>query len=250
MPDSAPQSRLLPTPLHTAVIGSRVVVYGEVDSTNTRALQIGGDGLVVVADSQTAGRGRHGRTWHSCAGLGLWFSAAFEKPTPGLAFAAPLAVRDAVSAYAAPSLKWPNDVLVGGRKLAGILIESRGDVTAVGIGVNVHHTAGDFPEDLRDSAVSLDMVAGTSVSRGDLLREILTSLDGYVARLRKGGAEEIRREWCDACDIIGRRVRMDNVEGVVLALDQGGALIVEAGKGFRRIAYGDVIHLEPDASLS
>ena len=124
MPEIAARPRLLATPLVTHVVGSRVLVYESIGSTSDCALRLGGEGTVIVADMQTSGRGRHGRTWHSLPGKGLWFSVAFDHPVEGLAFAAPLAVRDAVSPYAAATIKWPNDLLIDGKKFCGVLIET------------------------------------------------------------------------------------------------------------------------------
>ena len=100
MPELLRTPPLIATPLITHIVGSRVIVYETITSTNDRALRLGGDGTVIVAEMQTAGRGRHGRAWHSKPGMGLYFSVAFDRPTEGLAFAAPLD-----SAYVAKLLK-------------------------------------------------------------------------------------------------------------------------------------------------
>jgi len=96
-------------PLDTLCVGARIIALRKVDSTNSVAFRVGGDGTVVVADRQTAGRGRHGRAWHSAPGLGLWFSVAFEEILDGLMFAGALAVRDALRHVSALEVKWPND---------------------------------------------------------------------------------------------------------------------------------------------
>ncbi len=234
----------LATPLNTTFVGSRVLVYEEVTSTNDRALALGGDGLVVAADMQTAGRGRHGRSWHSEPGLGLWFSVVFERPLEGLPMAAPLAVRDVLKAWGEAVVKWPNDVLLNGRKVCGVLVESRRNRTALGIGINVHHTEEDFPFELRDRATSVEMASGKTCDRRVLLRDVLVRLDERVAQLRGGGFAQIHAEWSEACHIVGRRIRHEGREGFVQSIDRDGALVVETSNGRERILLGEIIELD------
>lgn len=229
--------------LDTWVVGSRCLVFDEIDSTNNYALQLGGDGTVVVADRQTAGRGRHGRPWYSAGGLGLWFSVAFEGLVPGLSFAAPLGVRDALRPRCEVELKWPNDVRIGGRKICGILVEHRDGVTVLGIGINVHHRPEDFPEELRGTATSLEAATGLEFDRTELLEAVLTDLDRKVKVLREGGGERLRRAWAEACRVKGRRVRCGDTLGVVEDVDAQGALIVATPQGEQRIVAGDIVHL-------
>ena len=234
---------MLATPLHTSIIGSRVLVYEEVTSTNDRALHLRGDGLVVVAERQTAGRGRHGRSWSSKPGLGLWFSIGLDGPSEGLAFAAPLSVRDVLNSYGTATVKWPNDVLLNGKKVCGILLESRRNRTVLGIGINVHHQLADFPEELRSKATSIEMTTQEHVDRGTILRDILTVLDARVISLRAGRVDEIRAEWAAACGIVGRRVRHQSREGTVRALDLDGALLLETDGTLERVLLGEIVEL-------
>jgi BirA family biotin operon repressor/biotin-[acetyl-CoA-carboxylase] ligase len=220
-----------------------VLVYDVVDSTNERALRITGDGAVVVADQQTAGRGRHGRVWHSAPGLGLWFSVGFDPPADGMVFAATLSVRDALSPRCNAKIKWPNDILVNGKKVCGILLESRHDRTVLGIGINVHHRPDDFPLALRERAGSLETQTGQTFDRGELLREVLTALDTRVIVLRSGGLETLHREWVDACDLIGRRVRADAVQGIVSAIQLDGALVLDTDAGPQPIRWGELVEV-------
>ncbi|MBX7256734.1 MAG: biotin--[acetyl-CoA-carboxylase] ligase [Candidatus Hydrogenedentes bacterium] len=237
------QDSLLATPLNTSFVGSRVLMYEEVESTNDRALHLGGEGTVIIADRQTSGRGRHGRSWDSQAGLGLWFSVAFETPIDGLAFAAPLAVRDAVKPICACTVKWPNDVLAGGRKICGILVESRNNRTALGIGINVRHKPEDFPPELKDKATSIECLAGRDVDRGALLRDVLTELDRRIMVLRQGGLEAVRREWVEACAIMGRRVRCGDHVGVVKEITPEGGLVLETESGVRQLLLGEIVEM-------
>lgn len=244
MPELLRKPPMLATPLITHVVGSRVIVYETTTSTNDCALRLGGDGTVIVAEAQTAGRGRHGRTWHSRPGLGLYFSVAFEGAIEGLAFAAPLAVRDAVGPFAEATLKWPNDVLIDGRKFCGVLVEARMGRTVVGVGINVHHAVDDFPEELRGRATSIEASTGVHCDRGELLRDVLTHLDSRVMAIRSDEVDRIFSEWADACDVIGRRVRCARCEGIVEAIDRDGALIVRAGAGPQRVMLGEIVELE------
>lgn len=221
-------------------------VYETVDSTNARALAVGGDGTVVLADQQSAGRGRHGRTWHSAPGLGLWFSVVFEQPVPGLAFAGPLAVRDALRSDCLLKLKWPNDLLLNGRKVCGILVEHRRKRSVVGVGLNVRHRSEDFPENLRGKAISLEVGLQRPFDRGDLIRRILTELDKRVMLLREGHLEAFRREWASACAIRGCRVRAGSIVGVVREIDDEGGLLVESAGATHRILFGDIIELSEE----
>jgi len=244
MPKTVRSPLTLATPLNTSFVGSRVLLYEEVTSTNDRALTLGGDGLVVAADMQTAGRGRHGRSWHSEPGLGLWFSIALERPLAGLSFAAPLAVRDVLKAWGHAVVKWPNDVLLNGRKVCGVLVENRRGRTALGIGINVHHTEDDFPAGLREKATSVEWASGRSCDRSVLLRDVLTRLDERIVALSAGHLARIHAEWSAACGIAGRRIRYDGREGVVRTIDRDGALVLETPAGRERILLGEIIELD------
>ena len=238
--DVTPHASLVAVPLDTELVGSRIIAFEEVASTNDLALRTGGDGAVFVTDSQVAGRGRQGRSWHSPPGLGLWFSVALEGRQEGLGFAASLAVRDALRGYCPVEVKWPNDLLSGGKKICGILVEHRRDRTALGIGINVLHQPEDFPEAIRGRATSVAMVADRPVDRGELLREVLTRLDKRVMLLRRGGAESIRREWIAACKLLGRRIRCDDVTGTVVDIDASGALVLDTPQGRQRFGSGEI----------
>ena len=245
MNSAAPYESLLSVPLDTVLVGRKVLTFGEIDSTNTFALAQGEDGMVVVADRQTAGRGRLGRTWHSAPGLGLWFTVALEgPPLDGLSFAAALAVRDAIAPRAPLKIKWPNDLLCHGKKVCGILVEHRAGRTALGIGLNVHHRADDFPPELRAKASSLEAELGGSWERAQVLRAALTELDRTIMLLRGGGLAAIHDAWAQACALTGRVVRCNGVEGRVREIDRRGALVVEAADGAHTIFSGDLEFLD------
>ncbi len=232
-------------PSNTRIVGGKVLVYASVDSTNNTALRVGGDGTIVLAETQTAGRGRLGRAWHSAAGRGVWVSVAFEGSSVGLPFAGALAVRDALAPLLPTRMKWPNDILADGRKVAGVLVEHRGEVSAVGMGVNVTHQDTDFPPELRGSATSVEMVTGQPCDRGVLLADLLEQLDRRVTALRNGEYAAIREEWADACDIVGRRVRYRETVATVQAIDGIGALVLATPEGSERLMVSESRDIQP-----
>jgi BirA family biotin operon repressor/biotin-[acetyl-CoA-carboxylase] ligase len=244
MIEATPYASLSRSPLPTRLVGREIVEFDVIDSTNTCALERGGDGTVYVADRQTAGRGRLGRTWHSAPGLGLWFTVALEGLDEGLSFAAALAVRDALAPRAELAIKWPNDLLCAGKKVCGILVERQSGRTALGIGLNVNHRREDFPEDLRAKAGSLASQAGGVWDRAEVLRGLLIALDRTIMLIREGQLAQVHAAWADACRLEGRRIRSGGVEGRVLRIDSRGALVVEQA-GVQRILYsGDIDVLE------
>lgn len=231
--------------------------WGSLGSTNDRARALAAGGALpfttVIADQQTAGRGRGGRAWSSPAGLGLWMSVILR---PGLAeerllvpLLAGVAVGRAVESRVEgvqARLKWPNDVLLGERKVCGILCEASEDGMVVGIGINVAQGPRDFPPDVRPRAVSLAMASGRGVSRsalaGSILRElrVLAGGGGPVPALVGPLGEEVGRR--DA--LRGRRVRVEvppGVEGTASGIDPSGALLVDTGAGdVVRVTAGSV----------
>src|SRR5205807_815001 len=189
--------RLIATELRSGLeglrIGNEIVVVEETESTNDlvwKAVERGvPEGFVVFAERQTKGRGQYGRRWESAPYLGLWFSILL-RPALTLAQSPKLTVQlaEAVAATiaeetgCAPTLKWPNDIYVSGRKVAGVLIEGRtasdGSYVAVaGIGINVNQTIEDFPEELREIAGSLATTTGKKFSRSKLAAALLRNLD-------------------------------------------------------------------------
>lgn len=227
-------------PLNTAVVGSWTLFFECVASTQALALNDQRDGLVIVADSQTAGRGARGHTWHSAPGLGLWFSVALEGPAQGLAAAAVLAVQRAAAPDAYLDLKWPNDLMLRGRKVGGVLVEHRDGWNALGIGINVHHTPDQFPPELRETAGALEPLTGIAWDRAALLHDTLRQLDRMLLRLRAGEEAEIHEEWVAACHILGREVRQGNVAGRVVTVERDGALIVDDGAAQQRLYNGPI----------
>lgn len=238
-----------------------IVRLPRVDSTQTTIFDLAAQGApdrtVVVADYQAAGRGRRGRAWDAPPGTSLLMSILVRPRSGperwgGYSLVSALAVADALSRLAelAPRLKWPNDVLVRGRKIAGILLESRmpaagaggavaGGVIAVGIGVNLAQRA--FPAALAMRATSVALETGRGgVDRDATLTAVLGAFDDWRARLERDGLTPIRARWLALADTIGRRVSVDGITGVAVDLDIDGALVLQDGERRHRVVAGEV----------
>lgn len=245
-------------------LGQRIERRGRVASTNDEAglLARAGapHGTVVVAEEQTSGRGRYGRTWCSPPGDNLYLSVVLRPGTsperaPPITLAGGLGVAEAVNnAGVRASLKWPNDVVVGGRKLAGVLTEmnTRGqqlEHVILGIGVNVNASASAFPPDIAAIATSLRLELGREVDRDEVLRELLPALERWLDAFFAGGVSAIAKPWTERAELAGSRVRADAedggpVEGEPVGLDDEGALLVEDDDGRRhRVVSGEVVRI-------
>jgi len=245
----------------TNVIGRDIRVFHQTTSTNDIVEKLARDlvkeGVVVFAESQTSGRGRLGRKWVSPPKKGLWFSVLLRpalrpQETTQLMVAAATALRRAIEGQTGlrTEVKWPNDILVGGKKVAGILTEMHGELDQVkhvvlGIGVDVNLSAGDFPAELRKSATSLKIELGKAVSRAELAVEILRELDADYARVRSGSFASVADEWETHCTTIGRRVAIQlgprQIRGQAESLGEDGALLLRTEHGhIERILGGDV----------
>ena len=228
------------------VIGNTVQVFAEVDSTNdvvARAGRLGAnEGLVVFAESQRAGRGRQGRRWSSAPGLGLWFSVLLRPQGTGpLALLAAAAVVGAVEETVGHSagVKWPNDVLLDGRKIAGVLIEAMDGFVVMGIGVNANQQAKDFPPELRERAGSLALHLKHGVDRIALAGRLLARLYTLYRTWPENTAGVVA--FCEPRNVLrGRQVRTaDGVSvGIVLGFAPDGGLILgDADSGEQRNVY-------------
>jgi BirA family biotin operon repressor/biotin-[acetyl-CoA-carboxylase] ligase len=241
-----------------------VRLFDEVGSTNTELMEAARagapEGVVMVADHQRAGRGRLGRAWSAAPGTSLLVSVLLRPSLPAgevalVTTAAGLAAADAVLAGAGfrPGLKWPNDLVVDQRKLAGMLSESSpndGDPPAVVVGIGFNVTAGAYPEELADLATSCEEEAGRPVDRAALLVAFLEALERRYSVLLAGGAEATLDAYRADSATLGREVRVELpagvVEGVASRLAGNGELVVTGGDGQEvRVSAGDVIHLRP-----
>jgi len=244
-----------------------ILRFDSLPSTNTEAARQAragaAEGLCVVAREQTAGRGRQQRAWASPPDAGLYLSVVLRPRLdaaawPLVTLAAALAVRDALreTCRLDADIKWPNDLLAGGRKLCGILAETveaggAGRACVVGIGVNL--SAGAFPPSLSEQATSIEAETGVAPDRDALLASLVRSLSLRAAWLQEpGGAEETLRAWASASTYAeGKRVRVsfaaEEFRGTTRGLEPDGALRVETGTGeIKIVRAGDVTMLRGD----
>lgn len=210
-------------------------------------------GSVVVADEQTAGIGRHGHAWHSEAGAGLYLSVVLPVSLPVLTLALGLATAEAIARTAdlRCDLRWPNDVLFGDRKLAGILVQLSEATAIAGIGVNVNHTA--FPGELAGLATSLRMATGRVHSREALLDALLKTIDSFCTMLAAGGAAPVIEMFARASSYArGMRVAVElggeRVVGTTAGLDSSGFLVLQKDDGSRTLVLAGGVR--PERSLT
>ena len=260
-PDALHADDLLARLGKTKVIGRDIRVFEETTSTNDVIEKLARDGakegVVVFAESQTKGRGRLGRKWMSPTHKGLWFSILLRpeltpQETTQLTVASATALRRAIKNVAGISaeIKWPNDLLIGGKKVVGILTEMSAEVDRVrhvilGIGVDVNQDAAEFPAELRKIAMSLKVEAGKEICRAELATEILRELDFDYARICGGKFAQVADEWETGCLTIGKNVSVQMgarlIRGCAEALDDDGALLVRTEHGhLERVIGGDV----------
>ncbi len=244
------------------IFAKQIHHYYKIGSTNTEAMQSAAEGApegsVFVAEEQLAGRGRGEHTWHSARSTGIYASVILRPaipPSEALIFslAAGLAVRAAVAEIAPhtqPDLKWPNDLLLNGKKFCGILTEMNAEATRVrhlvaGVGINVNQAK--FPAELREIATSLRIETGTEWSRVELCAALLKSLDReYRALVNDAAAHDsiLRRFQEGSSSVRGRTVRIEEnggIEGITEGLDGRGFLQVRTPEGLRTVVSGTVI---------
>ena len=228
------------------VIGSRIVHYRIVDSTMDEARELAeagaAEGAIVVAEEQSAGRGRFDRAWVSPRSQNLHLTALLRPTTAQLPFvnmAATLATAHAASRFcdAQAKVKWPNDVRVGGRKIAGILIETATSgqslgYALVGIGLNVNFDPSDHPE-IADLATSIRRETGLPADRSSVLETLLARFDNLYAEVRRG--ESLTHRWAATLETLGRQVRLswqgNTVEGRAESVDERGNLVLRLADG-------------------
>ncbi len=229
--------------------GRRIVWFESCSTTMAEAEKLACEGCpsgtAAGADEQTAGHGRHGRTWHSERGAGLYVSIVLrlampDENIPALSLALGLAVAEAIARATglACDLRWPNDVLIGGKKCAGILVEAEGAAYVAGIGINVNQA--EFPEDIAGIATSLRAASGRTHSREQLLIHLLECVDSFAKMLVKGGREPVLRAFSRASSYVkGKSVvveqRGGTIAGITDGLDPMGFLYVRQPNGERTL---------------
>lgn len=248
--------------LKTVCIGQGEIRYfDQTDSTNLRAKAMAADGApegtLVIAEEQTQGRGRRGRNWFSPPGAGIYLSLIIRpgilpQEAPRFALLTAAAVAEAVReiTLVETRIKWPNDILVGGRKLGGILTEismemDKIEYMIVGMGININLAREAFPPDLRELGTSLQMELGRSLPRIPLARRILERFEETYEEYQRHGFASIRKRWQAFTDMIGRAVTVDTMgrrfTGEVMDFDEEGYLVVREHNGGQvRLFSGDV----------
>lgn len=255
---------LISSGLGECEMGRKIVHYSVVGSTNTQALLMAGDGAphgtVVVAEEQTAGRGRFGRSWHSERFAGIYASVILRPPlapsaAPILTLMAGSAIYQAVTEASglAADIRWPNDLLVEGKKIGGVLTEMNAEVdrvhaVVVGIGLNVNHK--DMPGEIRPFATSMRMASGRTYSRVQLLAGILRQLHHFYRLLLEQGSGAIAQAWAERSTFArGKRVRVKTGSGEAQAVTDGlepsGALRLRFDDGrVESLTSGEVIEIK------
>jgi len=260
-PDALLADDLLARLGKSRVIGRDIHVFEQTTSTNDVVEKLARDGVregvVVFAESQTRGRGRLGRKWISPARRGLWFSILLRpnlrpQETTQLTVASATALRRAIFTQTRlrVEIKWPNDILIGGKKVAGILTEMSAELDRVrhvilGIGIDVNQDAQEFPPELRKTATSLKIENGEGLSRAALATAALRELDSDYSRIAASRFSDIAAEWMEHCTTIGKDVTVQigdrKIRGRAESLDDDGALILRSEHGrLQRITGGDV----------
>ena len=264
VPDVLHADDLLARLHKTKIIGRDIRVFEQTTSTNDVIEKLARDGVkegvAVFAESQTKGRGRLGRKWISPAHKGLWFSLLLRpnlrpQEATRLTVASATALRRAIHSETGlnPEIKWPNDILVHGKKVAGILTEMSAELDRIqhiilGIGINVNTSASEFQPELRKLATSLKIESGRAISRAGLAAAILYELDRDYAHVCTGGFMALADEWEAHCTTIGRNVTIQiggrRLRGRAESLGDDGALLLRTEHGHLEPIIGGDVTLE------
>lgn len=225
--------------------------YKEIDSTNNQARILASqgypEGTVVVAETQTAGKGRRGRTWYSPHSQGIYMSLILRPMLPlkeisrvSILIAVAIAETLATELNLQPRIKWPNDILINGRKIAGILSEAVTDMDGieyivVGIGININNPLQEFPDDFRTAPTSALAERELPVSRVKLLQTLLLKLEGHYQDLLAGQFASTLEQAKNLSTVIGQEVRLDSINGFIVGqafdIDENGYLLVRDQQG-------------------
>ncbi|MBQ6559136.1 MAG: biotin--[Clostridia bacterium] len=237
--------------LNTEFIGRRLFIYDETDSTNERAKASGEiEGSVFIAEVQNHGKGSRGRGWVSPRGTGIWHSILLKPDIPPsevsqITLVAGLAVCKAIGMGA--KIKWPNDIVIGTKKVCGILTEMSAETDMVhyvvcGIGINVNTE--NFDAEIKHRATSMYIESGDKQIRNDIIARELNYFEYYYKKFLEGGLGAILDEYKENCVTIGRDVtviyKKENVTGKAVDIDENGALVVETADGTIRVTSGEV----------
>jgi BirA family biotin operon repressor/biotin-[acetyl-CoA-carboxylase] ligase len=250
--------------LTTKWLGRTIHFYNAVESTNLIALELAqegeAEGTVVLADQQLSGRGRGDRSWHSPAGVGIYCSIVLRPkmvPAKGqlITLMAGVSIVKAITLKTglSPRVKWPNDILINDKKVAGILLESKlsgGQIgySVLGFGINVNNGSADFPEGLGFNASSLFLELKRPVDRSTLVVEVFAQLERLYHKLQREDFPEVLEQWRHYSSTLGQRVRIRQkdkaTEGIAVDLAEDGGLLVREDGGKQIVVHaGDVEHL-------
>jgi BirA family biotin operon repressor/biotin-[acetyl-CoA-carboxylase] ligase len=257
--------------LCTVRIGRHIEHLTSTSSTNDEAWQRidadYADGMVILAEHQSVGRGRLGRVWHSPRGAGLLCSVAVldragELSGGDLGLLTAVAACDAIGSCTEiiPAIKWPNDLRVSGKKLGGVLVEARNrrdgvQTYVLGTGINCLQQHGHFPEELADAATSLELESRQAIDRTALAVSLLTELDRWLAEPQSWDYGQLHSAWLSRCESIGGYVVLrcaDRVyRGTVIDVDPKAALVVQLDEGgLRKFRAADTTIVAPDTMVS
>ena len=245
--------------LHTKIIGKKIFYFPQIHSTNNYAKELVkkefSDGIIIVSDEQTKGRGRKNRSWHSPKG-GLWFSIIVHPDIPPnngmiLTMAVSNSIVKTIRKMTGlnPVIKWPNDILINNKKVCGVLTELDAEIdqinyAIIGIGINVNNK---INPDLSSIATSLKSSFGKKVSRVELLSLILTYFDDYYQQIKSRNFELIRKNWLQYSNIIGKTIVVQGekakVKGIVEDIDETGCILLQTPNGINRILTGDIEYI-------
>ena len=241
-------------------IGHRLYYYEEIGSTNDEAFRLGSagapEGTALIANSQSAGKGRMQRVWYSPAGSNIYTSIILRPQieparAPQISILAGVAVADILESYCPDriKLKWPNDVLINGKKVCGILsqmktIVSEVDFIILGIGINVNISYNEFPKEICNIATSLAIETGREISRQELIIRLYENLAKWYKQLLGDGFGRIKEKWLSMSPMIGQTVQVmfqeEAVSGKAIGLDEDGSLILlAAGNKKLKVSAGD-----------
>ncbi|MDI7261122.1 MAG: biotin--[acetyl-CoA-carboxylase] ligase [Thermodesulfobacteriota bacterium] len=259
-PDRLTPAEVKPS-LKTKWMGKVIHYFDTLDSTNSTAYQLAVNGAregeIVIAESQEKGRGRLERHWFSPPFLNLYLSVILRPQIPPhqatlITLMAAVATAEAIQKFTGlqPLIKWPNDILLKGRKVAGLLNEIQSEMDRIhfvilGIGVNLNLDKKIFPQEIRSVATSMKQEMGQSISRKAFLQSILLALEAWYSKFLKEGGAVILKAWRDRAHIRGRRVKVtsfgETISGIAVDVDSDGALILRMENGKRRrVVAGDI----------
>lgn len=250
--------------LQSQIFGRKELhIFNKTDSSNLQAFRIASagaaEGSIVIAESQTSGKGRFGRRWVSPSGKNLYLSIIIRPqiPTltaPRLTLVAAVALSETLDTFDASNhrIKWPNDILFNGKKISGILTEMKGDCDSIdfiiiGIGVNLNSSSDHYPDEIKDTVISLKEITGSEIDRTVFLNSFLQRFEKKYSEFLEGRFSEILERWIEKSAIINQRIKVTNYDeiftGLVIGITPDGNLTVQTDDGIRLVNSGNINYL-------